>query len=176
MMFSTVASSLVSLAQRARDNFPDHEPFAELCAKVESMDADELREAMENTLLPISSQLQKKNLQYFIDDPTFAHLELGKVDFASKPDALEEIWTVLSHSLLLQSTLSLLPPNMLEVAQGMATQLSGAMTGEGNIDQDVMGNILKQAMQAAGVYKQPIAQMDESTARTKLKAARRNLI
>lgn len=175
-MFSTVTNGLVSLARRARDNFPEHKPFADLCAKVESMEEDELREAMENTLLPLSSQLQKKNLQYFIDDPTFASLELGDVDFASKPEALEEIWTVLSHSLLLQSTLSLLPPNMLEVAQGMASQLSGAMTGDGGIDQNVMGNILQQAMQAAGVYKQPIAQMDESTARDKLKAARRNLI
>lgn len=175
-MFSTVANGLVTLAQRTRDTWPDHKPFKELCEKVEAMDEDALRESMENFLLPVAPQLQKKNLEYFRNDPTFAFLELDKVDFEGKPQATEEIFTVLNHTLLLQSTMSLLPDNLLNVAQNMAKQMTSAVSSDGQIDQKVMNSILTEAMSAAGVYKPPISAMDPQTAQAKLKEARKNLI
>jgi hypothetical protein len=175
-MFSTVASGLVVLAQRARDTWPDHEPFKAMCSKVETMDETELRTCMEDYLLPVAQKLQKKDLLYFKNDPTFAALDLTNVDFDAHPQVTDEIFTVLNHSLLLQSTLSLLPQNLVDVAQGMAAKMTSAVTADGQIDQAAMGSILAEAMAAAGVYKQPIAQMDQPTARAKLQAARKNLM
>jgi hypothetical protein len=90
--------------------------------------------------------------------------------------SVEEVFNVINQTLLLISTMALLPQNLVDVAQNMAGQMSAAISPTGEIDQNAMSGILAQAMTAAGVYKQPIAQMDEPTAREKLAQARRNLI
>jgi len=175
-MFSTVASGLVMLAERTRDTWPGHAPFVRLHEVVKDMNEDALRDAMDNYLLPVAAQLQKKNLGYFRQDPTFEALDLSNVDLESQPKALEEIFTVLNHTLLLQSTMSLLPDNLLNVAQTMASQMTSVVKPDGSIDPDAMQSILGEAMQAAGLHRQHIADMDPETAQQKLKEARRNLI
>ena len=175
-MLSTATMGLVAVARRVSELFPTHEPFTKLLATVESLDAVELRTRFENLMLPVAQHLQRKNLAYFRSDPTFAALELDKVDFEAHPEAVEEVFNVINQTLLLISTMALLPANLVDVAQNMASQMGSVIGPTGEIDQSAMSGILAQAMTAAGVYKQPIAQMDETTARDKLAQARRNLI
>lgn len=175
-MLSTATMGLVAITRRVCDLYPDHAPFTELLARVEVMDADELRTSFENLMLPVAQHLQRKNLDYFRNDPTFADLKLDMVDFEAHPGAVEEVFNVINQTLLLISTMALLPQNLVDVAQNMAGQMSAAIGPSGEIDQNAMSGILAQAMTAAGVYKQPIAQMDEPTAREKLAQARRNLM
>lgn len=175
-MLSTATMGLVAVTRRVCDLYPTHTPFADLLKRVEAMDAAELRTSFENIMLPVAQHLQRKNIDYFRNDPTFAVLELDKVDFDAHPEAVEEVFSVINQTLLLISTMALLPPNLVDVAQNMAGQMSAAIGPSGEIDQSAMSGILAQAMTAAGVYKQPIAQMDAPTAREKLAQARRNLI
>ena len=175
-MFAQVSTGLISLAQRTAERFPDHAPFKQLADKMSAMSHDEVRSKLDEYLLPVAPQLQKKNFLYFTKDPTFSSLELDKIDTVANAEAIEEIFTVLNQTLLLQSTMSLLPPNLLSVAQDMAGQLSGAIDGSGNINQEAIGAILAQAMTAAGVMKTPISKMTKETATGRLKLARKQLM
>lgn len=166
---------LLTMARRVRDEYPDHEPFIEMCTKMKHMSADDMREALDVYLLPVASKLQKKDLDYFVQDPTFRHLRLVDIDLQKNPGLVDEVFTMLNHTLLLSSTMALLPDNLLDVAQNMASQMSGAVQSDGTVDQGAMSNILSTAMQAAGLNR-PVASLTEESATEKLKQARRHLM
>lgn len=175
-MIAQVALGLTTLAHKAADRFPDHEPLATMAKKMDSMTQQEIRNTLDDFLLPVAPQLQKKNTSYFLKDPTFEFLKLDQLDLETHAEFVEEIYTVLNQTLLLQSTMSLLPPDLLDVAQNMASQLTKAIGSDGQVDQTAIGAILSQAMTAAGVMKTPIAQMDKETATGRLKLARKHLL
>jgi hypothetical protein len=175
-MLAQVTQGLTALAHRTAERFPDHVPFKKISEGIDKLTEKEIRETLDDYLLPVAPQLQKKNLDYFKKDPTFAFLELENLDVTNHADAVEEVFTVLNQILLLQSTMSLLPPDLMNVAQSMAAQLTGAIGSDGQVDQAAIGAILSQAMSAAGVLKTPISKLDPETATGKLKLARKQLM
>lgn len=172
-MLSTVVQGVAAAAKRVAEEFPQHKPFQNLHAAVQALDESELREKMDEYLLPIAPKLQKKDIEYFKADPTFASLDLGNVDLTGKDELVDEVFTLLNHTILLNSTVSLLPANLLDVAQSMASQMAGAVGPNGEVDQGAMQGILGQAMEAAGLHR-PAS--DPETAQAKLAKARKNLI